>query len=132
MEGYIDKTSPEYYVRKLQSDADLRNMDIKVLVALHVSLKSQPISYVWLSGCELLDNIAFIATRIHVALMNIRDARLFIGGSASLSRIAVNKFSPAHWQPSTIVRQGTICYHASISYTRDVALHNLRKTYRVS
>ncbi|KAG0235138.1 hypothetical protein BGW42_005788 [Actinomortierella wolfii] len=45
-EGYIDKTSPEYYVRKLQQDADLRNMDIKVLVALHVSLKSQPISWV--------------------------------------------------------------------------------------
>ncbi|KAG0377050.1 hypothetical protein BGX24_006792 [Mortierella sp. AD032] len=46
VEGFIDKTSPEYYVRKLQSDADLRNMDIKVLVALHVSLKSQPISWV--------------------------------------------------------------------------------------
>ncbi|KAF9925656.1 hypothetical protein FBU30_004607 [Linnemannia zychae] len=46
VEGYIDKTSPEYYVRKMQSDADLRNMDIKVLVALHVSLKSQPISWV--------------------------------------------------------------------------------------
>ncbi|KAF9416289.1 hypothetical protein BGZ94_010254 [Podila epigama] len=43
-EGFIDKTSPEYYVRKMQSDADLRNMDIKVLIALHVSLKSQPIS----------------------------------------------------------------------------------------
>ncbi|KAG0256761.1 hypothetical protein DFQ27_005516 [Actinomortierella ambigua] len=45
-EGHIDKTSPEYFVRKLQQDADLRNMDIKVLVALHVSLKSQPISWV--------------------------------------------------------------------------------------
>ncbi|KAG0049422.1 hypothetical protein BGZ83_005772 [Gryganskiella cystojenkinii] len=45
-EGYIDKTSPEYYVRKMQSDADFRNMDIKILVALHVSLKSQPISWV--------------------------------------------------------------------------------------
>lgn len=33
-------------MRKMQSDADFRNMDIKVLVALHVSLKSQPISYV--------------------------------------------------------------------------------------
>ncbi|KAF9082646.1 hypothetical protein BGX23_012256, partial [Mortierella sp. AD031] len=46
VEGFIDKTSPEYYVRKMQSDADLRNMDIKVLVALYVSLKSQPISWV--------------------------------------------------------------------------------------
>lgn len=115
MEGYIDKTSPEYYVRKLQSDADLRNMDIKVLVALHVSLKSQPISYVWLSGCELSDIIAFIVTRIHVTLTNILDTRLFIDGSASLSRIAVNKFFPAHWQPSIIARQGTVCYHASIT-----------------
>ncbi|KAG0019125.1 hypothetical protein BGZ82_000238 [Podila clonocystis] len=43
-EGYVDKTSPEYYVKKMQGDADLRNMDVKVLVALHVSLKSQPIS----------------------------------------------------------------------------------------
>ncbi|KAF9905716.1 hypothetical protein BX616_000939 [Lobosporangium transversale] len=46
VEGQIDKSSPEYYVRKMQSDADLRNMDVKVLVALHVSLKSQPISWV--------------------------------------------------------------------------------------
>ncbi|CAO3564056.1 unnamed protein product [Mortierella alpina] len=45
-EGYIDKTSPEYYVRKMQMDSDFRNMDIKVLVALYVSLKSQPISWV--------------------------------------------------------------------------------------
>ncbi|KAG0099486.1 hypothetical protein BGZ93_007361 [Podila epicladia] len=43
-EGYVDKTSPEYYIKKMQGDADLRNMDVKVLVALHVSLKSQPIS----------------------------------------------------------------------------------------
>ncbi|KAF9582185.1 hypothetical protein BGW38_000535, partial [Lunasporangiospora selenospora] len=43
-EGYIDKSSPEYYVRKMQADADLRSMDVKLLVALHVSLKSQPIS----------------------------------------------------------------------------------------
>ncbi|KAF9357922.1 hypothetical protein BGX26_002860 [Mortierella sp. AD094] len=46
VEGHLDKTSPDYYVRKMQSDADLRNMDVKVLVALHVSLKSQPISWV--------------------------------------------------------------------------------------
>ncbi|KAK3818629.1 MAG: hypothetical protein J3Q66DRAFT_175596 [Benniella sp.] len=45
-DGHLDKTSPEFFVRKLQSDADLRNMDAKVLVALHVSLKSQPISWV--------------------------------------------------------------------------------------
>ncbi|KAF9956390.1 hypothetical protein BGZ72_002808 [Mortierella alpina] len=45
-EGQIDKTSPEYYVRKMQMDSDFRNMDIKVLVALYVSLKSQPISWV--------------------------------------------------------------------------------------
>lgn len=99
MEGFIDKTSPEYYVRKLQSDADLRNMDIKVLVALHVSLKSQPISYVWLSGCELSDIIAFFSTYILVALMNILDTLSFVVGSASLSRIAVNRFSLVHWQP---------------------------------
>jgi len=43
-EGFVDKTSPEYFVRKLYSDADFRNMDPKVLVALYVSLKSQPIS----------------------------------------------------------------------------------------
>lgn len=46
MEGQIDKTSPEYYVHKLQSDADLRNMDSKILVALYVSLKSQLLPYV--------------------------------------------------------------------------------------
>ncbi|GJJ73060.1 hypothetical protein EMPS_05418 [Entomortierella parvispora] len=45
-EGFVDKTSPEYFVRKLLSDADFRNMDPKVLVALYVSLKSQPISWV--------------------------------------------------------------------------------------
>ncbi|KAF9582632.1 hypothetical protein BGW38_010954, partial [Lunasporangiospora selenospora] len=45
-EGYIDKSSPEYYVRKMQQDTDFRNMDIKVLIALHVSLKSQPITWV--------------------------------------------------------------------------------------
>ncbi|KAF9327544.1 hypothetical protein BG006_009173 [Podila minutissima] len=45
-EGFIDKTSPEYYIKKMQGDSDLRNMDAKVLVALHVSLKSQPISWV--------------------------------------------------------------------------------------
>ncbi|KAG0052875.1 hypothetical protein BGZ83_002023 [Gryganskiella cystojenkinii] len=43
-EGFVDKTSPEYFVRKMQTDGDLRNMDPKVLVALYVSLKSQPIS----------------------------------------------------------------------------------------
>ncbi|KAF9109877.1 hypothetical protein BGX27_007091 [Mortierella sp. AM989] len=45
-EGFIDKSSPEYYVRKLQTDGDLRNTDSKFLLALHVSLKSQPISWV--------------------------------------------------------------------------------------
>ncbi|KAF8940983.1 hypothetical protein BGZ58_003405 [Dissophora ornata] len=45
-EGYIDKSSPEYYVRKLQADGDLRNTDSKFLLALFVSLKSQPISWV--------------------------------------------------------------------------------------
>ncbi|KAF9930254.1 hypothetical protein BGZ67_005888 [Mortierella alpina] len=45
-EGYIDKSSPEYYVKRLQSDGDLRNTDSKFLLALHVSLKSQPISWV--------------------------------------------------------------------------------------
>ncbi|KAF9356289.1 hypothetical protein BGX26_005472 [Mortierella sp. AD094] len=45
-EGFIDKSSPEYYVRKLQADGDLRNTDSKFLLALHVSLKSQPISWV--------------------------------------------------------------------------------------
>ncbi|KAG0347011.1 hypothetical protein BG004_000301 [Podila humilis] len=43
-EGYIDKSSPEYYVKKMQGDVDLRTLDVKLLVALHVSLKSQPIS----------------------------------------------------------------------------------------
>ncbi|KAF9363124.1 hypothetical protein BGX34_004815 [Mortierella sp. NVP85] len=43
-EGHVDKSSPEYFVRKLQADGDLRNIDAKVLPALHVSLKSQPIS----------------------------------------------------------------------------------------
>ncbi|KAF9115471.1 hypothetical protein BGX27_007724 [Mortierella sp. AM989] len=46
VEGFIDKNSPEFYVKKMQSDADLRNIDIKILVALFVSLKSQPISWV--------------------------------------------------------------------------------------
>ncbi|KAG0003943.1 hypothetical protein BGZ65_001179, partial [Modicella reniformis] len=44
-EGYIDKSSPEYYVHKLQADADLRNTDSKFLLTLSVSLKSQPISW---------------------------------------------------------------------------------------
>ncbi|KAG0304695.1 hypothetical protein BGZ98_005170 [Dissophora globulifera] len=43
-EGYIDKSSPEFFVRKLQNDPDLRNTDSKFLLALHVSLKSQPVS----------------------------------------------------------------------------------------
>ncbi|KAG0250651.1 hypothetical protein BG011_008195 [Mortierella polycephala] len=45
-EGYIDKSSPEYYVRRLQTDSDLKNTDSKFLLALNVSLKSQPISWV--------------------------------------------------------------------------------------
>ncbi|KAF9283140.1 hypothetical protein BGZ68_005530 [Mortierella alpina] len=45
-EGYIDKSSPEYYVKRLQADGDLRSTDSKFLLALHVSLKSQPISWV--------------------------------------------------------------------------------------
>ncbi|KAG0365393.1 hypothetical protein BGZ54_006556 [Gamsiella multidivaricata] len=44
--GYIDKSSPEYFIRKLQADGDLRNTDPKFLLALNVSLKSQPISWV--------------------------------------------------------------------------------------
>ena len=35
----------------MQSDSDFRNLDVKVLVALHVSLKSQPISYDLLIEC---------------------------------------------------------------------------------
>ncbi|KAF9956641.1 hypothetical protein BGZ72_002608 [Mortierella alpina] len=52
-EGYIDKSSPEYYVKRLQSDGDLRSTDSKFLLALHVSLKSQPISRDTDLGMEL-------------------------------------------------------------------------------
>ncbi|KAF9394110.1 hypothetical protein BGX21_010485 [Mortierella sp. AD011] len=45
-EGQIDKSSPEYYVQKLKDDGDLRSTDSKFFLALHVSLKSQPISWV--------------------------------------------------------------------------------------
>ncbi|KAF9147778.1 hypothetical protein BG015_010519, partial [Linnemannia schmuckeri] len=45
-EGYVDKSSPEYFVRKLQLDGDLKVTDSKFLLALFVSLKSQPISWV--------------------------------------------------------------------------------------
>ncbi|KAF8977913.1 hypothetical protein BGZ46_007008 [Entomortierella lignicola] len=45
-EGFIDKSSPEFYVQKLMADGDLRSTDAKFLLALHVSLKSQPISWV--------------------------------------------------------------------------------------
>ncbi|KAF9102025.1 hypothetical protein BGX29_005014 [Mortierella sp. GBA35] len=43
-EEYVDKSSPEYFVRKLQLDGDLKVTDSKFLLALFVSLKSQPIS----------------------------------------------------------------------------------------
>ncbi|KAG0342256.1 hypothetical protein BG000_005983 [Podila horticola] len=70
-EGYVDKTSPEFYVKKMQGDADLRNMDVKVLVALHVSLKSQPISWVrkfiQSRGQQILSN--------SLATLNHRPAR---------------------------------------------------------
>ncbi|KAF9921658.1 hypothetical protein FBU30_008285 [Linnemannia zychae] len=45
-EGFIDKSSPEYFVRKLQLDGELKVTDPKFLLALYVSLKSQPISWV--------------------------------------------------------------------------------------
>ncbi|KAF9089573.1 hypothetical protein BGX23_006574 [Mortierella sp. AD031] len=45
-EEYVDKSSPEYFVRKLQLDGDLKVTDLKFLLALFVSLKSQPISWV--------------------------------------------------------------------------------------
>ncbi|KAG0317729.1 hypothetical protein BG000_004435, partial [Podila horticola] len=70
-EGFIDKTSPEYYVRKMQSDADLRNMDIKVLIALHVSLKSQPISWVRI----FIQNRGQLILSSSLATLNHRPSR---------------------------------------------------------
>ncbi|KAF9122342.1 hypothetical protein BGW39_009803 [Mortierella sp. 14UC] len=43
-ERYIDKSSSEHFVRKLQLDPDLKVTDSKFLLALFISLKSQPIS----------------------------------------------------------------------------------------
>ncbi|KAG0323772.1 hypothetical protein BG004_003617, partial [Podila humilis] len=70
-EGFIDKTSPEYYVRKMQSDADLRNMDIKILIALHVSLKSQPISWVRI----FIQNRGQLILSSSLATLNHRPSR---------------------------------------------------------
>ena len=43
IDGRLDKSSPEYYTKALR---DPRNVDLKLLTALRVSLTNQPISWV--------------------------------------------------------------------------------------
>ncbi|KAI1302148.1 hypothetical protein EDD11_005716 [Mortierella claussenii] len=121
-EGHIDKSSPEYYVRKLQSDLDLRSTDPKFLLALHVSLKSEPIS----RDSDLTMELEIV--KCLKALMNNRwGAQEAIKHSLCITSLCFSITSPQLQTRKLVVEMLTFLCYCEVPMGHKLVLEGLDK-----